>query len=99
MNIEQLAREAGARYELFGPGDATEGGMGFLGKHVERDGRLVETFPSLERFAAAVRREALEEAEKACEEMPDRPEFPDGWWPVAEACSDAIRALQVPPQS
>lgn len=89
MNIEQLAREA-ARMS----GD--EGNISDSGP-LWIDIDPAEDF--IRHFAAAVRREALEEAEKACEEMPDRPEFPDGWWPVAEACSDAIRALQVPPQS
>ena len=62
--VERLAREAGALYELLGGDESTRGGFCFEG--VTQDW-LSYTYPSLERFAAAVRAEALEEAAKVAD--------------------------------
>lgn len=58
--IEELAREAGAEYGQIGGDESTEGGMLFL-----NEGCVDPAYPSLERFAALVRQQALEEQKAA----------------------------------
>ncbi|MDP3139857.1 MAG: hypothetical protein Q8N17_26410 [Burkholderiaceae bacterium] len=94
--LEQMAREAGAEFELIGD-ESSKVGWFFesVDARDEQTGRLIDAHPSLARFAALVRADerskALDDAAAVCDVTPPYP-----FRPSIEA-AHAIRALKDKP--